>query len=341
MSDSATPLNDTVRHYLNSIGRIPLLKRDQEVEFGNQVQRMRRVLAKPEYKEIDEAILMECRDDRITEDDRQIIRIGRRAHSRMVEANLRLVVSIAKKRKYQDRGLDMLDLIQEGSIGLQKAAENFDPTKGFRFSTYAYWWIRQAINRGLSCHSRTIRLPSHIVERITKLPKVRHKLRNKLGRSPTDAEIAQEMSMTLPQLRSMVQLMHPTASLDCLVTSDSEASLIEFIGRCDDHSQAEIESELYPLLSCLSPRERKVINLRYGLISGDPLPLKDIAAQFNVSRERVRQVEVRAMRKLRRQAEFAAQASSRPSRSTSSLPAKSATIDQLARSSASLSASSF
>ncbi|MGK7943412.1 MAG: sigma-70 family RNA polymerase sigma factor [Microcystaceae cyanobacterium] len=281
---------DPVRTYLKEIGKTPLLKADEELTFAYQIQAMIPLLEK----------------EHLTPEEQKIIDKGQKAKQKMVEANLRLVVSIAKK--YQNRGLSLLDLIQEGSLGLMRGVEKFDPGKGFKFSTYAYWWIRQAMTRAISEKSRTIRLPIHITENLNKLKKAVRQLNIQLGRKPTEEEIAEEMAISVDQLQFIRQASFRSESRSLNLTiddnntelgellPDDSASPQEFI------SQEELMDQISNLLEMLPSRQRQIISLRYGLENGRKMSYKEIGQQCGISHERVRQLTQRAMRTLKQQA---------------------------------------
>jgi RNA polymerase primary sigma factor len=283
--------SDPITWYLATIGREPLLTAAEEIELGNQVQAMMRLVEDSEIEEY-------------SDQQKRTIRIGNRAKERMTKANLRLVVSVAKK--YQGKGLELLDLIQEGSMGLERAVEKFDPTRGYKFSTYAFWWIRQSMTRAIACQSRTIRLPVHLSERLTAIRKVSLELAHKLGAMPSRQEIAEAMAIPVEELDDLLGQALTTSSLDApvngeegrsflgdLIADSSRDQPLEFVERGMHHEQ------LGKWLTYLSDQERQVLRLRFGLDGEERHTLAEIGRQLEVSRERVRQVELKALRKLR------------------------------------------
>ncbi len=342
---------DLVRLYLQEIGRVRLLGRDEEVSEAQQVQRYMRLLelramtAQEQGGAIQRYVSLIEAHDRLTahlghrpslerwateagvtvadlkpimaegkrhwaelaelsvEDLEQIQVEGIRAKEHMIKANLRLVVSVAKK--YQNRGLELLDLIQEGTLGLERAVEKFDPTKGYRFSTYAYWWIRQGITRAIATQSRTIRLPVHITEKLNKIKKAQRKISQEKGRTASIEDIAIELEMTAPQVREVLLRVPRAISLDTKVGKEKDTELGELL-ETDDVSPEDslmreaLRRDLQQLLADLTSRERDVIQMRFGLGSdGHPYSLAEIGRALDLSRERVRQIEAKALQKLR------------------------------------------
>ena len=282
--------SDPITWYLATIGREPLLTPAEEIELGNQVQTMMR--------------LTEEGDRELSDLEKKLLRIGKRSKQRMMKANLRLVVSVAKK--YQGKGLELLDLIQEGSLGLERAVEKFDPTRGYKFSTYAFWWIRQSMTRAIACQSRTIRLPVHLSERLTAIRKVSLDLAHKLGAMPSRQEIAEAMAMPIEELDGLLRQSLTTSSLDAPVNGDEGRSFLgDLIADSSEEEPLDRvergihQEQLGRWLSHLSDQERQVLHLRFGLEGEERHTLAEIGRQLDVSRERVRQVELKALRKLR------------------------------------------
>ncbi|GAA0930273.1 sigma-70 family RNA polymerase sigma factor [Pseudonocardia zijingensis] len=295
--DAQSPAADLVRVYLNGIGKTALLTAAQEVELAKRIEAG--VFAQ---HVLDEAAPGEL-DAQYAADLRAIVRDGRRARNHLLEANLRLVVSLAKR--YTGRGMPLLDLIQEGNLGLIRAVEKFDYTKGFKFSTYATWWIRQAITRGMADQARTIRLPVHLVEQVNKLARIKRDLHQKLGRDATHEELAAESGIAEEKIADLLDHARDPVSLDMPVGSEEEAPLGDFIedGEATDAETTVIShllhDDLRRVLATLEDREQQVIRMRYGLDDGQPRTLDQIGRRFGLSRERVRQIEREVMAKLR------------------------------------------
>jgi RNA polymerase nonessential primary-like sigma factor len=297
-----------VRTYLHEIGRVPLLSHEQEICYGKQVQQMMQLQA---VKQSLEQTLnrppttMEwARESDLTETEiDRVLRLGHQAKQKMIEANLRLVVAIAKK--YQKRNLEFLDLIQEGSLGLERGVEKFDPTRGYKFSTYAYWWIRQAITRAIAQQGRSIRLPIHITEKLNKIKKTQRELSQQLGRSATSVEIAVALQLEPAQIRDYLSISRQPISLDVRVGDRQDTELSELLE--DDGitpekytMQESLRQELKLTLDELTRQQRDVINLRFGLEGGSELSLAKVGEILNLSRERVRQLEHQALAHFRR-----------------------------------------
>lgn len=298
---------DSIRTYLKEIGHISLLTPTEEIEYGNQVQQMmsllevKKTLTQKMYREPtfgEWAAQVEISEIELN----KTIRQGQQAKEKMIKANLRLVVAVAKN--YQKRNLELPDLIQEGTIGLTRGVEKFDPTKGYRFSTYCFHWIRQAITRAIANQSRIIRLPIHVLEKLNKIKKVQRQLSQQLGRTATVSEIANQLELTTMQVRYYLkQTQHPL-SLNMRVGEDQEielGDLLEDSGKQpeDFNIQSCLSTDLESLLANLTSQQREVLVLRFGLANGEPLTLAKIGDLLNVTRERVRQVEKQALDQLR------------------------------------------
>ena len=291
--------DDPVRMYLKEIGKVNLLSSDEEIELAQAMGAGNE--AKQQLTELQEAG-EEIPQDVLAELNRAIKK-GERAKQRLAEANLRLVVSIAKR--YVGRGMQFLDLIQEGNLGLIKAVEKFDYTKGYKFSTYATWWIRQAITRAIADQARTIRIPVHMVETINKVIRVSRQLLQELGHDPSPEEIAEEMSMPVERVREILKIAQEPVSLETPIGEEEDSHLGDFIPDEDASEPAEaasftlLKEQLVEVLSTLTPREEKVLKLRFGIEDGRTRTLEEVGKEFNVTRERIRQIEAKALRKLR------------------------------------------
>lgn len=289
-------IDDPVRMYLKEIGKVDLLSPEEEVSLAERMQKG------------SEAILRLSEEaETLSESERkelqQAVKAGDRAKKRLAEANLRLVVSIAKR--YVGRGMLFLDLIQEGNLGLIKAVEKFDSTKGFKFSTYATWWIRQAITRAIADQARTIRIPVHMVETINKVIRVSRQLLQELGHDPSPEEIAREMNMPVDRVRDILKIAQEPVSLETPIGEEEDSHLGDFIPDDDAPEPAEaasftlLKEQLIDVLKTLTPREEKVLRLRFGIEDGHARTLEEVGKVFNVTRERIRQIEAKALRKLR------------------------------------------
>lgn len=299
---SRTNSTDMVRTYLREIGRVAMLTHEQEITLGKQVQQMmalfdrKTTLTEELAAEPSRAQWAEAVELSVAELETAIAK-GERAKRQMIEANLRLVVSIAKK--YQKRNMELLDLLQEGALGLERGVEKFDPTKGYKFSTYAYWWIRQAITRAIAQQSRTVRLPIHITEKLNKIKKTQRELSQTLGRVATIDELAEALNIDPQQVRDYLTAARHPLSLDMRVGDNQDTELSELLeddGISPDHytTQESLRQDVQNLINELTPQQRRVISLRFGLEDAIPLSLAKIGQRLSLSRERVRQLEKQA-----------------------------------------------
>ena len=298
---------DSIRVYLQEIGRIRLLRPDEEIELARKIADLLLLEELAAQFEQDNGHYPDVKEWAVLVDMtllkfRRRLMLGRRAKEKMVQSNLRLVVSIAKK--YMNRGLSFQDLIQEGSLGLIRAAEKFDHEKGYKFSTYATWWIRQAITRAIADQSRTIRLPVHLYETISRIKKTTKVLSQEFGRKPTEEEIAESMEMTIEKLRFIAKSAQLPISLETPIGKEEDSRLGDFIEADIENPEQDVaknllREDLEGVLATLSPRERDVLRLRYGLDDGRMKTLEEIGQIFDVTRERIRQIEAKALRKLR------------------------------------------
>jgi RNA polymerase primary sigma factor len=295
LDDQTSVMGDSVHTYLKSIGRTSLLTAEQEVDLAKRIE----AGLYAEHKLETEAKLSQTlrRDLEDVADD------GRRAKAHMLEANLRLVVSVAKK--YSDRGLSLLDVVQEGNLGLIRAVEKFDYTKGYKFSTYAMWWIRQAIQRGFADSARTIRLPVHVLEMLSKLSRVERDMHQRLGREPTPEELAVELDRTPDQIEELLRTSRQPISLDSTIGEDGETSIGDLIEDTDAPEASELvdrqllADQLRHALDALTPREATIMAMRFGLYDGNPHTLDEIGRALGLTRERIRQLEKQSLSKLR------------------------------------------
>ncbi len=291
---SETAADDSVKIYLKQIGQVALLTSDEETRLAVQMGD-----AAQAKQKLDEGNLTE--DEKIGY--QKVYALGMRARQRLIEANLRLVVSIAKK--YVNKGMQFLDLIQEGNMGLMKAVEKFDYTKGFKFSTYATWWIKQSITRAIADQARTIRIPVHMVETINKAGRISRQLLQELGREPTPEEIAEKMGVPVEKINEIQKISQDPVSLEKPIGEEEDSKMIDFIEDNDTPSPSALSEatmlsdKLNEVLATLTPRENEVIRRRYGLDDGKPKTLEEVGREFNVTRERIRQIEAKALRKLR------------------------------------------
>ena len=297
-------IDDPVRMYLKEIGKVNLLTPDEEIQLAQDMGAGD--AARDQLAEIEKARKNGEEVSLAQEEEKELkraIRKGEAAKQRLAEANLRLVVSIAKR--YVGRGMLFLDLIQEGNLGLIKAVEKFDYTKGYKFSTYATWWIRQAITRAIADQARTIRIPVHMVETINKVIRVSRQLLQELGHDPTPEEISEEMNMPVDKVREILKIAQEPVSLETPIGEEEDSHLGDFIPDEDASEPSEaasytlLKEQLIDVLDTLTPREEKVLKLRFGLEDGRTRTLEEVGKEFNVTRERIRQIEAKALRKLR------------------------------------------
>ena len=324
LSAEGVAIDDPVKVYLKEIGRVPLLTPDEEIKLALAIQEGNKAVETKQEKfaqvlEVEQNKKLSIRErteamnavlETMSSPQREelkaldrLINQGERAKQRLSEANLRLVVSIAKR--YVGRGMQFLDLIQEGNLGLIKAVEKFDHTKGFKFSTYATWWIRQAITRAIADQARTIRIPVHMVETINKVKKVSSQLLHQNGHEPTADEISEALDMPVEKVREIMRVAQEPVSLETPIGEEEDSHLGDFIPDEDAPVPAEaashtlLKEQLASVLSSLTPREEKVLRLRFGLEDGRPRTLEEVGKEFSVTRERIRQIEAKALRKLR------------------------------------------
>jgi len=295
LDDQTPAMGDSVHTYLKSIGRTSLLTAEQEVDLAKRIE----AGLYAEHKLDTEPDLSED----LRRDLGAVAEDGRRAKAHMLEANLRLVVSVAKK--YTDRGLSLLDVVQEGNLGLIRAVEKFDYTKGYKFSTYAMWWIRQAIQRGFADSARTIRLPVHVLEMLSKLSRVERDMHQRLGREPTPEELAVELDRTPDQIEELLRTSRQPISLDSTIGEDGETSIGDLIEDVDAPEASEMvdrqlmAEQLRSALDALTPREATIMSMRFGLYDGNPHTLDEIGRALGLTRERIRQLEKQSLSKLR------------------------------------------
>jgi RNA polymerase primary sigma factor len=295
LDDQTPAMGDSVHTYLKSIGRTSLLTAEQEVDLAKRIE----AGLFAEHKLDSDPNL----DPQLRRDLELVAEDGRRAKAHMLEANLRLVVSVAKK--YSDRGLSLLDVVQEGNLGLIRAVEKFDYTKGYKFSTYAMWWIRQAIQRGFADSARTIRLPVHVLEMLSKLSRVERDMHQRLGREPTPEELAVELDRTPDQIEELLRTSRQPISLDSTIGEDGETSIGDLIEDVDAPEASELvdrqlmAEQLRSALDALTPREATIMAMRFGLYDGNPHTLDEIGRALGLTRERIRQLEKQSLSKLR------------------------------------------
>ena len=300
LDDQTPAMGDSVHTYLKSIGRTSLLTAEQEVDLAKRIEAGLFAEHKLETVGLESSVGL---DEKFRRDLELVAEDGRRAKAHMLEANLRLVVSVAKK--YSDRGLSLLDVVQEGNLGLIRAVEKFDYTKGYKFSTYAMWWIRQAIQRGFADSARTIRLPVHVLEMLSKLSRVERDMHQRLGREPTPEELAVELDRTPDQIEELLRTSRQPISLDSTIGEDGETSIGDLIEDVDAPEASELvdrqlmAEQLRSALDALTPREATIMAMRFGLYDGNPHTLDEIGRALGLTRERIRQLEKQSLSKLR------------------------------------------
>jgi RNA polymerase primary sigma factor len=300
LDDQTPAMGDSVHTYLKSIGRTSLLTAEQEVDLAKRIEAGLFAEHKLDSLGLENSVGL---DEKFRRELELVAEDGRRAKAHMLEANLRLVVSVAKK--YSDRGLSLLDVVQEGNLGLIRAVEKFDYTKGYKFSTYAMWWIRQAIQRGFADSARTIRLPVHVLEMLSKLSRVERDMHQRLGREPTPEELAVELDRTPDQIEELLRTSRQPISLDSTIGEDGETSIGDLIEDVDAPEASELvdrqlmAEQLRSALDALTPREATIMAMRFGLYDGNPHTLDEIGRALGLTRERIRQLEKQSLSKLR------------------------------------------
>jgi RNA polymerase primary sigma factor len=300
LDDQTPAMGDSVHTYLKSIGRTSLLTAEQEVDLAKRIEAGLFAEHKLDSLGLESSVGL---DEKLRRELELVAEDGRRAKAHMLEANLRLVVSVAKK--YSDRGLSLLDVVQEGNLGLIRAVEKFDYTKGYKFSTYAMWWIRQAIQRGFADSARTIRLPVHVLEMLSKLSRVERDMHQRLGREPTPEELAVELDRTPDQIEELLRTSRQPISLDSTIGEDGETSIGDLIEDVDAPEASELvdrqlmAEQLRSALDALTPREATIMAMRFGLYDGNPHTLDEIGRALGLTRERIRQLEKQSLSKLR------------------------------------------
>ena len=299
-------IEDPVRMYLKEIGKVPLLTAEEEIELAQKMEdgvKAAETIAELQKKLEDCPEEEKAEINKQIEEQQEIVDIGEDSKKKLAEANLRLVISIAKK--YTNRGLQFLDLIQEGNIGLMKAVDKFEYRRGYKFSTYATWWIRQAITRSIADQARTIRIPVHMIETINKLVRTSRQMLSEMGREPVPEELAERLSMPLEKVRKVMKIAKEPVSLEAPVGDEEDSSLGDFIA--DESALQPLDSAIHSnlketctrILSSLTPREERVLRMRFGIGMNTDHTLEEVGQQFNVTRERIRQIEAKALRKLK------------------------------------------